>query len=118
VRRNGILLAMFLAATAQAQPAPETQAEVARLLDYLQHSGCRFQRNGSWHDPTEARAHLERKYRYLLDKGMVDRTEDFIARAATESSISGRPYLVRCGDGEPVPSAQWLGAELRRLRSE
>lgn len=41
--------------------------------------------------------------------------EDFIERAATQSSFSGRPYLVNCG-GNERPSADWLKEELHLLR--
>ena len=54
---------------------------------------------------------------YLLKKGWVVTAEDFITRAATESSMSHKPYLVRCAGKEAEPSAGWLQAELKRWRS-
>lgn len=36
--------------------------------------------------------------------------------ASAERSVSGQPYLVRCGDAAPVESKAWLEAELRILR--
>ena len=53
--------------------------------------------------------------RYGLRK--PHRTEDFIERGATSSSISGEKYLVRCAPAGPVPSADWLTAELTRFRA-
>ncbi|MGH6952508.1 MAG: DUF5329 family protein [Vitreimonas sp.] len=41
--------------------------------------------------------------------------EDFIARAATESSFSGQTYSVNCA-GQTQPSASWLKQELQRIR--
>ena len=35
----------------------------------------------------------------------------------TKSSRSGEPYQVQCGNERPVPSSEWLGAVLHRLRS-
>jgi len=118
------LLALFIflggsgSALAARAAAPPTQvrAEIEYLLGYLERSGCEFNRNGSWYDAKTARAHLEQKYAYLLDKNLVARTEDFVARAATNSSVSGKPYLVKCGSAAPVPSAQWFGVELKRHR--
>lgn len=107
---------LLLAAGAQAAPAAKTADEVAQLLTQLAASGCEFQRNGDWHSAAEARAHLERKYAYLLKKGLVDRTEDFIDRAATSSSITGRDYQVRCA-GVTSASAPWLRAALARMRA-
>jgi len=38
-------------------------------------------------------------------------------RGAATSSMSGKPYLVRCAGKAPVESAQWLKAELRAARA-
>lgn len=111
-----IALLSLLPLLAQAEPAPAARAEIAHLIDYLTTSGCRFQRNGSWHAPAEAARHLRRKYDYLLGRDLVGSAEDFIARAASQSSITGKPYQVRCGNGVPVASAGWLGAELAKYR--
>ena len=116
-------LALFAAAASvcvcgfAAEITPQTQAEIEQLLSRLASSGCQFQRNGSWHDGPEARSHIERKYRYGLKRHMVGTTEDFIAMAATESSMSGKPYAVKCPNQEQVPSAQWMNAQLKQLRS-
>ena len=68
-----ILLAALLAATPAlpAEPPPASEAEIQHLLDYLGDSGCQFFRNGAWHPARDARAHIQKKYAYLLDKGMV-----------------------------------------------
>jgi hypothetical protein len=99
-----------------AAPSPAAQAEIAQLLAAIERSGCQMQRNGSWHDAAAARAHIEKKYRYLLDKDLVHGTAEFIEMAASRSSRSGQAYQVRCGTTAPVTSAQWLQEELRRLR--
>jgi hypothetical protein len=39
---------------------------------------------------------ISKEYAFLLDKGWVSKAEEFIARAATQSSMSGTPYQVRC----------------------
>lgn len=102
---------------ALAQDAARTEAEVRQLLDVVGASGCQFERNGKWHDASAARSHLERKYDYLRERKLVPNAEAFIARAATESSLSGKAYRVRCGDAQPIPGAQWLNAERKRLRA-
>lgn len=101
-----------------AEPDAVTRAEVAHLLEYLESSGCQFQRNGSWYPPARAASHLNQKYGYLLKKGLVSNAESFIERAASESSASGKPYSVKCGDAAAVPSATWLRAELQRFRTK
>jgi len=104
-----------LTETAQAALDEQGQQEVNALLAFVESSGCAFIRNGSEHQPKDARAHLQKKLDYLKDKGLVDSAEDFIARAATESSFSGEPYKVNCGGREQL-SADWLKNELKRLR--
>ncbi len=93
------------------------QSEVAHLLTYIEQSGCRFCRNGTWYRDTKlARDHVELKYRYFTGKGQVNSTEDFIEWAATKSELSGKPYMVKSGEGPAVPLAQWLSEELERYR--
>jgi len=92
-------------------------AEVDALLARLQASGCSFNRNGSWYPAAEARTHLLRKLEYLEDRDLVQTTEQFIARAGTGSSMSGKPYLVRCGNAAPQESRAWLTRELEVVRA-
>ncbi|QNA90217.1 DUF5329 domain-containing protein [Massilia sp. Dwa41.01b] len=112
-----ILLAAGLHTAAAAAPDTRAQAEINHLLDYVATPGCQFSRNGSWHEGEKAREHLQQKYDYLAKRDMVTNAESFIARAASESSTSGRPYQVKCGDGKPVASAVYLKEELARFRA-
>lgn len=110
-------LALCLAGRMALAMPPAARAEVDALLARLQASGCEFNRNGSWHAGAEARAHLLKKLDYLERKDLVQTTEQFIARGASGSSMSGKPYLVRCAGKAPVESAQWLTVELHALRA-
>lgn len=112
------LLACALAASAGAAPLPApARAEVDALLTRLQSSGCEFNRNGSWYAGAEARAHLLKKLAALEGKDLVQTAEQFIARGASTSSMSGKPYFVRCAGKAPVESGQWLTAELQAVRA-
>lgn len=116
----GVLaLALFVPVhgTRAAPVSPAVRAEIDALLTRLESSGCAFSRNGAWHGASEARAHLLRKLEYLEGRSLVRTTEQFIERAASASSVSGKPYLVKCGQGEAIPSATWLATELRYLRA-
>lgn len=117
--RCAAMAALILSgATTFAAPLPAAaKAEVTALLGRLQTSSCEFNRNGDWHAAAEARAHLERKLAYLEDKNLVKTTEEFIERGASKSSMSGKPYLVRCAGAAPVESKVWLTRELTALRS-
>ncbi|MDQ1062360.1 MULTISPECIES: YfeK family protein [Stenotrophomonas] len=120
--RCSVLLAMLLAATAatagsaSAAPSEAARREIGALIGALDGSSCRFQRNGSWHDAAEARAHLQRKYDYLLKKDKVDTAEQFIERAASQSSISGKAYRIACPGQPEQTAAAWFGARLQALR--
>jgi hypothetical protein len=92
------------------------EKEILHLFGYLENANCEFNRNGSWHSPYEAAKHLERKYRYLVKKGLINSAEQFIDRAASRSSLSGESYLVRCGDSSPIKSSDWFTDELNNFR--
>ncbi len=96
---------------------PAARAEITGLLQRLQASGCQFNRNGAWYSGEEAKAHLLQKLDYLERKDLVHSTEQFIALGATESSMSGKPYLVRCGSAAPMQSKTWLSSELQAMRA-
>lgn len=109
------LLLCFSSLGLQAAPSPEANAEINALLNFVEHSDCRFIRNGSEYSGSAASAHLQKKLEYLENKGLVDSAEDFIDRAASKSSMSGKPYQVSCPDGKQDAST-WLNSELKRLR--
>lgn len=110
-----LLTCSFVAAAAPLPPA--ARAEIDGLLSRLETSACEFNRNGTWHTAAEAKSHLLRKLKYLEDRSAVASAEQFIERAASGSSTTGQPYLVKCGNGAPVPSATWLLAQLQAIRS-
>jgi Family of unknown function (DUF5329) len=87
------------------------------LISGLGGSGCVFERNGRWYDAKAAQAHLRKKYDYLRKRELAATAELFIERGASNSSISGKPYRVRCGDASAVSAARWFGLRLRELRS-
>jgi hypothetical protein len=110
-------LALCPGAPVWAQADPRARDEIAHLLDFVAQSGCQFKRNGSWYDSKKARDHLQEKYDYLQRRKLAPDTRAFIERAASESSFSGKPYQVRCGNGPVITSAQWLNTELERFRA-
>ncbi len=117
LRALGLLALALLLPLAHAAVPGDTQTEVDFLLGYLAVSGCEFNRNGSWYDAAAAQAHLREKYAYLAALHRIGSADDFIEKAASESSISGTPYQVRCQGSAPVASRKWLTDELVRYRS-
>jgi phage gp46-like protein len=117
VRVSAWLAAGLLWFSAVHAAAPATaKTEIDYLLSTVANSDCRFYRNGSWYDAKAAAAHLSSKLQYLLAKDLVQSAEDFIDKAATRSSLSGRAYAIQCKGTEPVPSGQWLQILLARYR--
>ena len=113
----GLLLGLAFLNVASAAPPAIAQREINYLLGFIESSGCEFYRNGSWYDSKKAQSHLRDKYEMLAARDQINTAEDFIEKAATKSSLSGRPYLVRCSGSEAVTSNQWLRAVLMRYRS-
>jgi hypothetical protein len=116
IKALGLLLAFAGSAIAQT-PSAKTTQEVGQLFAALKQSNCEFSRNGSWYSAEKASEHLQRKYDYLLKKRLVTTTESFIDLAATKSSISGKPYQVRCGKTAPVSSSSWFKSQLNAVPS-
>jgi uncharacterized protein DUF5329 len=113
-----LLLTCAVVATGAAAPlSPAARTEIDGLMSALEASDCEFNRNGSWHTAADAKAHLLRKLKYLEDRGTVQTTEQFIELAASNSSTTGQPYLVKCGNGAAVQSGAWLRSQLQVLRS-
>ena len=111
-----LIAVLFSGILSQAPAASVAEVEIGQLLGLIERSGCAVYRNGSWYSASDARVHLEKKYRYLSDRELVNTTEDFIDRVATASSMSGEPYQVKCDGHEPISSADWLTKELQRLQ--
>ena len=113
-----VVLTCIVATVDAAAPLSSTaRAEITGLMSRLEASGCEFNRNDTWYTSAEATSHLQRKAKHLDDKGTVESAEQFIELVASRSSVTGRPYLVKCGGGSPVKSREWLLLQLRGMRS-
>lgn len=108
---------LLITVSAQAEISPNAKQEITHLFTHLKSSGCEFNRNGTWYNAEKAVAHLNQKYEYLLGKNLISTTEDFIERAATESSMSHKAYLVKCGNNESK-SAAWFKEVLANYRGK
>ncbi|GAB3366037.1 YfeK family protein [Lysobacter rhizosphaerae] len=115
-RSFALLAGLLLSLPAFSAPPPTAAREIDQLIAALGGSGCDFQRNGSWYPAAKAEEHLRRKYEWLREHDKVATAEQFIERAGTQSSMSGRAYSVRCPGKPVVDSAAWLRARLLEMR--
>jgi len=88
--------------------------EIEYLLSYIASSDCIFIRNGTEHQPKEAREHLEMKYNHVRSR--IATAEDFVNKVASKSSFSRRKYQIRCGD-ILLPTKVWLEQALASHRT-
>ena len=102
---------------ARAAPPAIAVAEINYLLGFIDRSGCKFYRNGSWYDSHRAQSHLRDKYNYLAARDRIKTADDFIEQGATRSSMSGEEYQIQCEAGPVVPSNRWLHTALLDYRS-
>ncbi len=113
----GLVFALSGWPAARAVPPAIAQSEINYLLGFIEESGCRFYRNGSWYDSKTARTHLRGKYDFLVARDRIESAEDFIEQAATKSSLSGEAYAIKCGGAPVVATNRWLLEVLARYRS-
>ena len=111
----GVVIYLSLMPAAIAAQSATTHAEIAHLIDAVERSNCEFLRNGSWYDARQAASHLRNKYQLLSATDQIASAEDFISKAASQSSFSGQAYGLRCTGGALVSSAQWLNAGPRQI---
>ena len=74
-----------------------------------------FIRNGSDYDSLTAAKFLRGKWQ--AHEKEIKTASDFIAKAATRSSTSGKPYLIRLKGAAAVPCADYLTAQLKELET-
>ena len=122
--RSRLLLALLAAlplsqrivhAEGAALPPAELRA-IEALIDSVTRLGdATFLRNGESYSATKAASFLRQKWQAHRDE--VRSADDFIARIASASSTTGEPYRIRFADGRELSSADYLRAELARVRA-
>jgi hypothetical protein len=112
------LLAGLLAISAQAMPAAEQAKAQALLLRVETATDAVFIRNGSQYSAANAAEFLRRKCAKAWDK--LASAREFIGSCASQSSTSGKPYLISIKGAAPRPSAEvlteWLETMERNAR--
>ena len=110
-----LLCALALLPSAQAAKAEELDTTVEYLIGQVSGSDLTFIRNADHYRGAEAAEHIRRKYAHFKDE--IRTPEEFIARCATRSLMSGEPYLVITEQGEKIPTSDWLNRVLEDYRA-
>ena len=87
-----------------------TKAKIESLIAAVEKSDAKFLRNGDEHAGQDAAKHMRRKYDHF--KKEIKTTDDFIAKCASKSEISGKPYMIKLADGKLVKCEDWMKAKL------
>lgn len=116
--RNALLavtasLTLAFAHAAGASSDAPTKDEIDHLLNFVAASSCTFVRNGTEYPSDKAREHLATKYQFAGSR--ISTAEEFIRYLATQSSMSGELYHVKCGKADAL-SGVWLTNELKHYR--
>lgn len=98
--------------TPKTKKLTETQ-KIEYLIAFIAKQDGVFIRNGSEYTPSQAAEHLRMKWNKA--EKAIKTAEDFIAKLATNSSVSGKPYLIKFKTGRSSQLAPLLRLELKRL---
>lgn len=108
------LIGIAFVAVAQAMPK-EGSEEVNKLISSVSSSECQFERNGIWYNGRDAASHLKTKFNATEKR--LQTAEQFIQFVASSSSITKKPYKIRCGE-KASDARVWLSQKLKELRSK
>jgi acyl-coenzyme A synthetase/AMP-(fatty) acid ligase len=107
-----LCLLCFLGTLPAAEPAEKVKIEA--LISHIQGlENATFIRNGSDYSAANAAKFLRAKWE-RNDKE-VKTAADFIAKVASTSGTSGKPYVIRFKDGKETPCGEYLTAQLKKL---
>jgi hypothetical protein len=114
--RQSALLSLgiwLLGSSAHAMPAAEEAKAQALLVRVQVMQGAVFIRNGTEYGSANAAEFLRRKC--TKDWSKMASAREFITACASQSSTSGKPYLIRLAGATPQPSAQVLTQWLEEI---
>lgn len=100
---------------AQSAPPVEKQKIEALIKQVGDLKDAHFVRNGSTYEPATAVRFLRGKWR--ANDAEVKTARDFIAKVASASGTSGKPYIIRFRDGREMKSRDFLLSELDKIGS-
>jgi hypothetical protein len=111
-----VVLSYFSAlAIAGADEKPLTEKQkIEALIKHIEGlEDAKFVRNGREHDAKTAAKFLRGKWE--ANEARIKTAKDFIEKAASASSTTGKPYLIRFKDGKEVKTGDYLREELKKI---
>ena len=100
----------------------KAEKEIQYLIESIASSGCNFERNGDIHSAKDAASHLNRKLGNAKSSWFAP-SEDkwtaelFIEKVASGSSLSGKPYYIKCKE-KASKAGEWLKGKLEEYRQK
>jgi hypothetical protein len=113
---TALLFLATIAVTICADELPATEkAKIERLIAHVKGlKDAVFIRNDVEFDAPTAARFLQGKWD--ANAAAIDTAEQFIEKAATVSSTTGKPYRIRFKDGTEVKSGDYLKERLKELK--
>lgn len=94
--------------------APAEKAKIEALISHLENlKDATFIRNGSDYDAQSAAKFLRKKWN--SQQSEIKTAADFITKAASVSSTSGKPYMIRLKGAAETPCGPYLTAQLKKI---
>ncbi len=111
-----IVFHAFHATGLAADGATSSTAQIEALINEIQTlKDASFVRNGSTYDAKTAAKFLRGKWD--SHKSEIVTAADFIEKAASVSSTTGKPYIIRFNDGREIKCGDFLKEKLEKLRA-
>jgi hypothetical protein len=96
------------------EPSAAERAKIEHLIKFVgDMRDAVFVRNGKAYDASAAAKFIRGKWDANTKE--IKTARDFIQKAASVSTTSGKPYLIRFKDGKEIPSGTFLADELKHF---
>lgn len=93
--------------------AADENGKIESLISHIENlKDAKFIRNGSSYDAKSAGKFLRGKWQANAKE--IQTADDFIEKAASFSSTTGKPYLIQFSDGREVKCGDFLKGELKK----
>ncbi|HWL95462.1 MAG TPA: DUF5329 family protein [Phycisphaerae bacterium] len=91
--------------------------KIEKLISHVEKlQNAVFVRNGDEHTCVEAAKHMRDKWKWKRSE--IRTARDFIRVAASKSSMTGRPYLIRFKNGSEKKSGEYLLRVLKQIEDK